>query len=65
MCEAGFPIASEGDFQAVKRVAEEIGPLLEGRKSGKPMVLLLTILFFYYSLFNHCLICIGEEERER
>lgn len=39
ICEAGFPIASEGDFQAVKKVAEEVGPLTEGRKTGKPMVI--------------------------
>ena len=25
VCEAGFPIASEGDFDAVKAVAEEVG----------------------------------------
>src|SRR5512143_3662930 len=30
--EAGFPIASEGDFQSVKRIAEEIrgGPVICG-----------------------------------
>ena len=30
ICEAGFPIASPGDFEAVRRIAEEIGtpPLL-------------------------------------
>ena len=29
--EAGFPVASEGDFQAVKRIAEEIkGPVICG-----------------------------------
>jgi 2-isopropylmalate synthase len=39
ICEAGFPIASPGDFEAVRRIAEEIGPLLEGRKSGQPMVI--------------------------
>ncbi len=39
ICEAGFPIASPGDFEAVRRIAEEIGPLMEGRKSGKPMVI--------------------------
>jgi 2-isopropylmalate synthase len=39
ICEAGFPIASEGDFQAVKKVAEVVGPLTEGRKTGKPMVI--------------------------
>lgn len=36
--EAGFPIASEGDFQAVHAIATQIGPLTEGRKDGKPMV---------------------------
>jgi len=39
VCEAGFPIASPGDFEAVRRIAEEVGPLTEGRKSGKPMVI--------------------------
>lgn len=39
ICEAGFPIASPGDFEAVRRIAEEVGPLLDGRKSGQPMVI--------------------------
>jgi 2-isopropylmalate synthase len=39
VCEAGFPIASPGDFEAVHRIAEEVGPLTQGRKSGKPMVI--------------------------
>jgi 2-isopropylmalate synthase len=39
VCEAGFPIASEGDFLSVKRISEEVGPLMEGRKEGKPMVI--------------------------
>lgn len=39
ICEAGFPIASQGDFDAVRRIAEEVGPLTEGRKNGKPMVI--------------------------
>ncbi|MFL7839665.1 MAG: 2-isopropylmalate synthase [Candidatus Promineifilaceae bacterium] len=39
ICEAGFPIASPGDFEAVRRIAEEIGPLTEGRKTGEPMVI--------------------------
>ena len=39
VCEAGFPIASPGDFDAVRRIAEEVGPLLDGRKSGQPMVI--------------------------
>ncbi|EIE92225.1 hypothetical protein G6F46_010073 [Rhizopus delemar] len=38
--EAGFPIASIGDFEAVKRIATEVGPLMEGReKIGKPMTI--------------------------
>jgi 2-isopropylmalate synthase len=39
VCEAGFPIASPGDFEAVRRIAKEVGPLTEGRKSGQPMVI--------------------------
>jgi 2-isopropylmalate synthase len=39
ICEAGFPIASPGDFEAVRRIAEEVGPLVEGRRSGQPMVI--------------------------
>ncbi len=39
ICEAGFPIASPGDFEAVRRIAEEVGPLTEGRKTGQPMVI--------------------------
>lgn len=39
ICEAGFPIASPGDFEAVRRIAEEVGPLTEGRKSGRPMTI--------------------------
>ncbi|MCB0213005.1 MAG: 2-isopropylmalate synthase, partial [Anaerolineae bacterium] len=39
VCEAGFPIASPGDFEAVRRIATEIGPLTEGRKSGQPMTI--------------------------
>ncbi len=39
ICEAGFPIASPGDFEAVRRIAEEVGPLTEGRRSGQPMVI--------------------------
>jgi 2-isopropylmalate synthase len=39
ICEAGFPIASPGDFEAVRRIAEEVGPLTEGRRSGRPMVI--------------------------
>ncbi|KAH9261222.1 2-isopropylmalate synthase [Batrachochytrium salamandrivorans] len=32
VCEAGFPIASEGDFEAVKQIALQVGPLKEGRE---------------------------------
>jgi 2-isopropylmalate synthase len=39
ICEAGFPIASPGDFEAVRLIAEEVGPLTEGRKDGQPMVI--------------------------
>ena len=39
ICEAGFPIASPGDFEAVRRIAEEVGLLTEGRKDGQPMVI--------------------------
>lgn len=39
ICEAGFPIASPGDFEAVRRIAEEVGPLVDGRKSGEPMTI--------------------------
>jgi 2-isopropylmalate synthase len=39
ICEAGFPIASPGDFEAVRRIAQEVGPLTEGRKDGQPMVI--------------------------
>ncbi len=39
ICEAGFPIASPGDFEAVSRIAAEVGPLTEGRKTGQPMVI--------------------------
>ncbi|TPX34422.1 2-isopropylmalate synthase [Synchytrium endobioticum] len=39
VCEAGFPIASQGDFDAVQCIAREVGPVTVGRKSGKPMVI--------------------------
>jgi 2-isopropylmalate synthase len=39
ICEAGFPIASPGDFEAVRRIAEEVGPLTEGRQTGQSMVI--------------------------
>ncbi|KAJ2508746.1 2-isopropylmalate synthase (Alpha-isopropylmalate synthase) (Alpha-IPM synthetase), partial [Coemansia sp. RSA 1939] len=39
--EAGFPVASPGDFNAVQRIAREVGPLMEGREQGvgQPMVI--------------------------
>ncbi|KAI7857490.1 hypothetical protein BDC45DRAFT_501288 [Circinella umbellata] len=38
--EAGFPIASVGDFEAVQRIAREVGPLMEGREHiGEPMTI--------------------------
>ncbi|KAJ3060746.1 hypothetical protein HDU98_003332 [Podochytrium sp. JEL0797] len=37
VCEAGFPIASPGDFEAVQRIAKEVGSIVGTRKSGKPM----------------------------
>ncbi|MFN8471326.1 MAG: 2-isopropylmalate synthase [Anaerolineae bacterium] len=36
--EAGFPIASPGDYQAVKRIATEVGPLGEDRPNGPPVI---------------------------
>jgi len=39
VCEAGFPITSPGDFDAVRRIAEEVGPLTDGRKSNQPMII--------------------------
>jgi len=37
--EAGFPVASQGDFDAVERIATEVGPLMVGREAiGKSMV---------------------------
>lgn len=38
ICEAGFPVASTGDFEAVRLIATEVGPLTEGRQTGQPMV---------------------------
>ncbi|PVU85198.1 hypothetical protein BB559_007145 [Furculomyces boomerangus] len=36
--EAGFPVASPGDFLAVQKIAQEVGSLMEGReKIGKPI----------------------------
>ncbi|KAI7880989.1 HMGL-like-domain-containing protein [Lichtheimia hyalospora FSU 10163] len=38
--EAGFPIASVGDFEAVQRIAREVGPLMEGREHiGEPITI--------------------------
>ncbi|CAI2161663.1 17505_t:CDS:2 [Funneliformis geosporum] len=38
--EAGFPIASQGDFEAVARIAREVGPSMNGRdKIGKPVII--------------------------
>ncbi|KAG8457034.1 hypothetical protein KFE25_004515 [Diacronema lutheri] len=31
VCEAGFPIASDGDFEAVRTIAQEVGGITEGR----------------------------------
>ncbi|KAJ3023166.1 hypothetical protein HKX48_004107 [Thoreauomyces humboldtii] len=39
VCEAGFPIASEGDFDAVERIAKEVGHLTVGRGTAGPMVI--------------------------
>lgn len=42
--EAGFPVASQGDFDAVERIATEVGPLMVGREAiGKPIVSLLYL----------------------
>ena len=37
VCEAGFPIASQGDFEAVSLVAKTAGLISEGRASGQTM----------------------------
>ena len=37
VCEAGFPIASQGDFDAVSQVAKTAGHMTEGREGGAPM----------------------------
>lgn len=39
VCEAGFPIASDGDFEAVQRISKEVGHLTQSRKDGEPMVI--------------------------
>ncbi len=36
--EAGFPIASPGDYEAVKRIAQEVGPLGEDRRYGPAII---------------------------
>ena len=33
--EAGFPIASPGDFEAVRRIADEVGTLRRERSDGR------------------------------
>jgi len=37
VCEAGFPIASQGDFEAVTQVAQTAGHMTDGRPNGTPM----------------------------
>jgi len=37
VCEAGFPIASQGDFEAVTAIAHEVGSLTDGREGIGPM----------------------------
>lgn len=37
VCEAGFPIASQGDFEAVSLIAKEVGESMAGRTNGQPM----------------------------
>lgn len=39
VCEAGFPIASEADFESVQRISREVGALMDGRLSSRPMVM--------------------------
>ncbi len=36
--EAGFPIASAGDYEAVRRIAIEVGPLGQDRPHGPPII---------------------------
>ena len=38
VCEAGFPIASPGDFEAVRTIAKEVGGIVQPGRS-KPMVI--------------------------
>lgn len=40
--ESGFPITSPGDFAAVKRIAQEIGPLGADRPNGMPIITALA-----------------------
>ena len=44
VCEAGFPMASQGDFDAIMRIAKEVGSLVQGRTTGKPMVSYILML---------------------
>ncbi|KAF8941797.1 hypothetical protein BGZ47_007189 [Haplosporangium gracile] len=38
--EAGFPVASQGDFDSVQRIANEVGSLMVGREAiGKPITI--------------------------
>lgn len=40
VCEAGFPIASPGDFEAVSTIAKEVGTVTyENAREGKPMTI--------------------------
>ncbi|RLN51948.1 hypothetical protein BBJ29_002929 [Phytophthora kernoviae] len=39
VCEAGFPISSPGDFDAVSAIAKEVGHITTGRLSGEPMTI--------------------------
>lgn len=45
VCEAGFPIASQGDFDAVMRIAKEVGPLMRtlGSSGGKNIIVFFMI----------------------
>lgn len=37
VCEAGFPMASTGDYESVRAIAEKIGNEADGRICGEPM----------------------------
>jgi len=37
VCEAGFPISSVGDFEAVRAIAKQVGPMMDNRQHGEPM----------------------------